>query len=245
MIKTRNGLFANQGWGGGVFNGNVAFGSVDSSPSSVLGMGSLPPNFNIPSSCFDRPAFQQCYAVAKNEAVLQCDYCRDNPGDTDNCGGFTTHSNCVDRVANASAKVNCVPSFCQSHDPDPIKNLKFVPYQRGEPCGSPNTIKNVQFMVGTDSDGIWGPLSQNAYDTTKRVQGTTWCDMVPGCTGMGPLGFGCAGATAPQSTPQPSDLEPEKEVETGEKKGSGVLFLAVGGLVALLAATVYFGKDSK
>ena len=36
IVKTRNGLFSNAGYGGGVFNLNTAFGSVDTAPQSQV-----------------------------------------------------------------------------------------------------------------------------------------------------------------------------------------------------------------
>jgi hypothetical protein len=39
QVDTRNGLFANEGWGGGVFNYNVAFGSVDATPRHFSSLG--------------------------------------------------------------------------------------------------------------------------------------------------------------------------------------------------------------
>lgn len=36
-VNTRNGLFVNKGWGGGVFNYNTAFGGVRSNPCSMSG----------------------------------------------------------------------------------------------------------------------------------------------------------------------------------------------------------------
>lgn len=37
-VNTRNGVFANEGWGGGVFNGNTAFGSAEGA-SGIRGLG--------------------------------------------------------------------------------------------------------------------------------------------------------------------------------------------------------------
>lgn len=37
QVNTRNGLFANEGWGGGVFNYNTAFGATESAASPVRG----------------------------------------------------------------------------------------------------------------------------------------------------------------------------------------------------------------
>ena len=175
MIKTRNGLFANQGWGGGVFNYNVAFGSV--------------------------------------------------PDDVQGIAGFSLGA---------------------------AKDLTFTPYNTGQPCGSPNTIKNVQFKIGTETDGIWGPLSQKAYNTLKSAQGTEWCDIVPKCSGVGPLGFGCSAVAAPQPAPQPA---PSTPVEAGEDededspeagtKSNTTLAVVVLGLVGLLGATIYLGRNTK
>lgn len=45
QADTRNGVFANEGWGGGVFNYNTAFGGVDGSPSGVGGLGADDPRY--------------------------------------------------------------------------------------------------------------------------------------------------------------------------------------------------------
>jgi hypothetical protein len=41
QVDTRNGLFANEGWGGGVFNYNVSFGSVENPSGVGLGQDEL------------------------------------------------------------------------------------------------------------------------------------------------------------------------------------------------------------
>lgn len=38
IVNTRNGLFSNAGYGGGLFNGNVAFGAVESTATQALEM---------------------------------------------------------------------------------------------------------------------------------------------------------------------------------------------------------------
>lgn len=41
QANTRNGVFANEGWGGGVFNYNTAFGGLDGTPGGVQGLGAV------------------------------------------------------------------------------------------------------------------------------------------------------------------------------------------------------------
>src|SRR5690606_29733151 len=72
------------------------------------------------------------------------------------------------------------------------------------------------------------------------IQGTTYCELVPGCTGNTPLGAPCGGAvtvrttTAPPPAPVPEpapELEPEREGSQDASRGG----LMVAGLAALLA----------
>lgn len=257
-VKTRNGTFSNQGYGGGVFNYNTAFGSYDPDTpgniSGLIGIGALPANRAIPHQCWEKPGFKDCHAVAWREARDQCEYCAQNPQDEANCGGYTSLQNCIDRVSNNHAWNNCVATFCPAQDPamqDVLKNLKFTEYQKGDPCSSPNTIKNVQFVVGTESDGRWGKLSQEAYDTFVRVQGTTYCELVPGCTGDTPVGGTCGAQdtepkpilppVAPPVAPQPPVVE-EKEVPVRATQSNMGVFFVAGGLLALAATVAVLGK---
>ncbi len=81
-VKTRNGSFANQGHGGGLFNGNVAFGAYESSSSPISGLGEIPATVKkIPEHCAQSKAYTDCFNVAWSEATLMCDYCRENPSD--------------------------------------------------------------------------------------------------------------------------------------------------------------------
>lgn len=258
LVKTRNGLFANEGWGGGMFNYNTAFGSTSPdtpqgigglSPNIGLqGLGALPANRNIPFQCWERPGFKDCHAVAYDEGKSYCAYCAENPDDTALCGGFSTMDDCIERVVNDMAWKNCVASFCPQQDPGMREiDLNFTEYQSGDPCSSSNTIKNVQFVSGTKTDGIWGPNSQAAYETLVRVQGTTYCDLVPGCTGPTPVGGACA-AGSPEPVPvsppgtQPPPLPPP-ELEEEEPQGpkvqlsKGSVFL-IAGVLAVMAGTV-------
>ena len=251
-VKTRNGLFANEGYGGGVFNYNTAFGSVPDTPQSIGflqmpqgAVGGLPTMTKIPEHCKDSPAFvKEEKFIRQGEAKLKCDYCATPEGRADDfhCGGYTTHWDCMERVVNDylwnwSGAVN---KFCpkdQSNVPRPLKP--------GEPCNSDIAIRNVQHMVGTEADGNWGPLSQKAYDIAKSQNGNTWCDYVPGCSGPNPFGTICTQAQPPQQTPVP-DPEGEEEVEVEEtKKGSGMLFLLAGGLLVLAGTVAVMGKNNK
>jgi hypothetical protein len=93
-------------------------------------------------------------------------------------------------------------------------------------------------MVGAKPDGIWGPLSQKAYDTNKAVFGSSYCDLVPGCTGISPVGPGCDDtpavvipkpAPAPGPAPVPSEpLEREGSSTMGLLIGASLLTAAVG-----------------
>lgn len=254
-VKTRNGLFANEGHGGGVFNYNTAFGSY--SPDEAQGipgiqsyrdgsLGALPANKPIPSNCTSK-GFKDCYAVAKSEAQSKCAWCKDHQDDPQ-CLFFTTEADCVERVANNTAWDLCVSLYCKESNPTPT-TYSFKDYKAGDPCSSKNTIQNVQHMVGTKADGIWGPNSQSSYETQVRVQGTKYCDLVPGCTGPTPVGGNC-GAAAPvpaptNPTPQP-EPEPEDDLEIepapAHKEGNMML---IGGILLLFAGAAYAVSQGK
>jgi len=245
-VRTHNGVFTNEGHGGGVFNLNTAFGSVETNARSI---GALAVNKVLPASCWNKPGFKDCHAVAYSEAQSKCNYCAEHPEDEWNCGGFTTIANCIEREANANAWDNCVSTFCPSESPTMKDiNLNFTEYKRGEACSSENTIKNVQFVSGTKTDGKWGPLSQEAYETLVRVQGTKYCDLVPGCTGPLPFGGSCSSAPVPLPSPSPNPQplpEPEPEPTGTTQASMGGLMIA--GLAVLLAAgtIAYLGQGKK
>lgn len=256
-VKTRNGLFANQGYGGGVFNGNTAFGAYNHADyaqgiSGLIGVGALPANKPIPGACWSQPGFKDCHAVAWGEAKSKCDYCKENPYDTNLCGGFTTIEDCIERSTNRMVWDNCMSLYCRQQDPSVTYDVGFTEYKKGDPCSSANTIKNVQYKSGTKADGKWGPNSQSAYDTMVRVQGTTYCELVPGCSGQTPMGGNCDGVTVPAPTtttppPPPPVIEPEIDVEEPEPKTQHASMLWIGGIAALAigAAMVAGGKKKR
>lgn len=242
QVKTRNGLFANEGHGGGVFNYNTAFGGLSGADTAQsIPVGALATNKSLPGKCWDRPGFKDCHALAYSEAQKKCGYCAENQDDP-MCFGFTTLADCQERETNAMAWDNCVSSFCPSESPtmQDVK-LDFVPYKSGDPCNSANSIKNVQFVSGAKSDGIWGPLSQSAYDNLVRIQGTTYCELLPGCSGKTPMGGSCGGGSAVTPTPVNTLPQPDLEDEEPEELPDGAQHASMGGLMiaglaALLAA---------
>lgn len=262
LVKTRNGLFANEGHGGGVFNYNTAFGSAPEDDSRTIeglvnpniglrGLGNLPVNRNIPFQCWERPGFKDCHAVAYDEGRDLCAYCAQNPEDEHLCGGFTSMEDCVERVVNDMSWKNCVASFCPQQDPGMREiDLNFTEYSEGDPCSSSNTIKNVQFVAGTKTDGIWGPLSDEAYETLVRVQGTTYCELVPGCIGPTPYGGTCAAATpgpVPVSPPSPQPESPplEEDIPEEVQMTKGSVFLIAGVLAAVAGTVAILGSKKK
>lgn len=254
-VKTRNGLFANQGHGGGVFNLNTAFGGLGADTShDVSGLGALSANKTLPGKCWDKPGFKDCHALAYSEAQKKCGYCAEHQDDP-MCFGYTSMADCQERETNAMAWDNCVSSFCPSESPIMQNvNLGFSEYKKGDPCGSSNTIKNVQFVSGAKPDGIWGELSQRAYDNLVRIQGTTYCELVPGCTGNTPMGTGCGGGSVETqpvpvtpAPPRPPAPEPEPEPEETGSTQASMGGLLVGGLALLLVAgtVAYLGQGKK
>lgn len=252
-VKTRNGLFANEGYGGGVFNGNTAFGAysadVAQGISGLIGVGALPANKPLPGACWSQPGFKDCHAVAWSESRSKCEYCKENPLDTNLCGGFTTVEDCIERSTNRMVWDNCMSLYCRQHDPSVTYDVGFKEYKKGDPCNSPNTIKNVQYKSGTKADGIWGPNSQSAYETMVRVQGTTYCELVPGCSGQMPMGGNCGSSTVPAPITQPPVIEPdepEPEVEEPEPTGTQhASMLWIGGIAALAIGVAMVAGNKK
>lgn len=262
QVRTRNGLFANEGYGGGVFNYNTAFGSVDT-PQAIGGLvqmprrsvGSLPTMTVIPEHCWDSPGFvKEEKFIRSGEAKLKCDYCASPEGQADDftCGGYTTHWDCMERVVNDylwnwSGAVN---KFCP-------KDMSHVPraLTAGEACDSDIAIRNVQYKVGTDPDGDWGPLSQEAYDIAREQNGNTWCDYVPGCAGASPFGEVCGQiqldqqpvpVPIPTPVPQPTEPEPVTPAPVEEtKKGSGTVLLLGLGMLGLAGVIAVMGSKNK
>jgi len=240
-IDTQNGLFANSGHGGGVFNLNTAFGSTDT-PSQVA-IGALPVMTIIPEHCRDSPGFRkEEQFIRQGEAKLKCDYCATPEGRADEytCGGYTTHSDCMERVVrdylwNWSGAVN---KFCP-------KDRSNIPREvtSSDPCDSDIAIKNVQYKVGADPDGDWGPLSQEAYDLAKSQNGNTWCDYVPGCQGKDIWGNECGSAESPTPVPVPAPQKPTEPptgpVPVPKAKTTQASVVAIGGVLALLGVTIY------
>lgn len=258
-VNTRNGLFANEGYGGGVFNYNTAFGGYDT-PQAIgalqgpprHSLGGLPTMTVIPPNCADSPAFKKEEQFIRNgEAKLKCDYCATSAGQADDftCGGYTTHSNCMARVVNDylwnwSGAVN---KFCPKDGSNVPRALTA-----GEACNSDIAIKNVQYKVGTNPDGAWGTLSQQAYDIAKSQNGNTWCDYVPGCAGPNPFGITCAQAqVVPSPTPVPNAPAPAPEEPPlvtptpNSSKNSGVVILMALGLLGLAGAVAVMGSKKK
>lgn len=236
-VNTQNGLFANQGHGGGLFNGNVAFGSADS-PNQVP-LGALPVMTKIPDHCEDSIPFKnEERFIRQGEAKLKCEYCATPEGRADEftCGGYTTHWDCMERVVNDylwnwSGAVN---TFC----PKDMSNIPR-PVTADDACDSDIAIRNVQHMVGAFVDGNWGPDSQDAYDIREEQNGNTWCDYIPNCQGRDIWGNDCRGAApAPTTTHVPPTPE-EPEIELPEPKRQDASVLVIGGVIALLGATVY------
>jgi hypothetical protein len=162
----------------------------------------------IPSVCSPwTTPFKNCVNTALQEAQnAGYYYCRDNI-DTSKCPGAGTDAgfnDFVNQYENMLVWQNCIPSYCPQGDPSVAKLVSYTPYKSGDPCISSNTIKNVQWQVGTDTDGKWGPLSQAALNATYSAHGTTFCDIVPGCTGPMPTGVTCPKPPTPPAAAPPA-----------------------------------------
>ena len=106
QVDTRNGIFANEGYGGGVFNLNVAFGAYGRSyEQAAAGVGRALGQIDIPPACWEDPDFNTCYAFCEEQATIQCD-------DPIVEGAFPSRSECLRKLTEECGFYDCVGRHC-------------------------------------------------------------------------------------------------------------------------------------
>lgn len=245
-VRTRNGLFANEGHGGGVFNGNTAFGGYgEASARPVMGT-SLGRSLDNEDDAYPYNKFSMATQVLQSQINEQL---RLPPMPPDMCpivvDGFLAGDTCGALEFLFWDK----PSACDENKDKwraPKRgNCPFIGYQTGDPCAAPNTIKTVQQYLGAKPDGVWGPTSQKLLEAS----GKSYCSIVPSCADPLPPGVTCPGyesqpITVPDLAPAPV-IVPEPEPEETKPKQMNMGALVVGGLLAAAAVAVFMKKGKK
>lgn len=194
----------------------------------------------IPGSCWDRPGFKACHTKQWEKARADCG----STGAQDFSGNM---GKCIEVMTDAYAFNDCVPQLCPN---EPLKSgpVQVGPvFASGDPCGSTNTVRFVQSVVGTTVDGKWGPKSNTAYLAYKAKTGQDWYAIAKGCTGTGPYPRSAAPAqppvkTAPTKPKPPTELPPPAPPV---KKVSTARMLAGVGIVTALGVGGYYYGTKK
>lgn len=185
----------------------------------------------IPGRCWDKPGFKACHAKEWKQAEVDCK----KTGAVDFDGNI---SKCIEVMTDAGAFDNCIPELCPEEKPRGTVQVGPV-YAEGDDCGSDNTIKFVQFVVGTPVDGKWGKNSQAAYDKYKKKTGDDYYDIALNCKGTGPVARKVAVVTPPpKEEPPPVVVAPKQQV-------SKAAVLAGVGIVGALAIGGYYYGQKK
>jgi len=121
QVDTRGGIFAEEGYGGGVFNQNVAFGGVgrtcETAPS---GLGQFVVDF--PQRCWENDAFRDCYYQYVGYAGSDCN-------DPSVVEMYTDREDCVRDLAQYDVWQHCVTEYCTASGQQPPQSVpKYEPY---------------------------------------------------------------------------------------------------------------------
>lgn len=121
QVNTRDGIFAPEGYGGGVFNGNVAFGAYGNvRECSTRGLGQFV--IDVPPQCFDNDAFRDCYYQYLGYAQSEC---ADLGLVRDMYGGNVM--DCIRDLVQVDVWSRCVPQHCPGQAASPGVP-KYEPY---------------------------------------------------------------------------------------------------------------------
>lgn len=205
----------------GVLGGNTL--GLAALPLSALGASV------IPGRCWDKPGFKACHAEIWRQA-------RDDCQKTGAVDFDSNMSKCIEVMTDAAAFDTCIPELCPEEKPRGTVQVGPI-YADGDPCGDDNTIKFVQWVVGTPVDGKWGPNSQKAYERYFAETGKTYYDIATGCKGLGPVPRPVTKAVAPPVVEPPKVAAPQKP---GVSKGA--LLAGVGIAGALAIGGYYYGQ---
>jgi hypothetical protein len=248
QVNTRNGIFANEGYGGGVFNLNVGFGSYggQTREGAPTGLGQT----HIPWTCWDEPGFKDCHAQCWREGYEQCT----NNVDPDAFLGGKEE--CIQVLTEQCAVRDCVPDYCEHA---PAASTPYMPPVdpdfEGIPCLDETTIKYVQSVIGTYVDGIWGPNSQRKYDAHVDDTGQTYRDIAAGCVGDLPFAEAAPPTPGPviPTCPAGTRYDPNAgecvafELPKPKPQKMSMAWMAIGGLAlaAIVGGAVYAAKGKK
>lgn len=201
----------------GILGGN----SLGRQRGSMRGLGAS----TIPGTCWDKPGFKTCHAQQWDQARDDC-----NATGAVDFGGNV--SKCIEVMTDAYVYNNCMEKYCPKEPllSQPVK--VGAVYASGDPCGSKNTIRFVQAVVGTDDDGKWGTNSDKAYQKYLASTGKDWYAIVPGCTGTGPYPRQVVTVVeppppVPEQIPPPAVVAPAK-VSKAALMGGIALVSAIG-----------------
>jgi hypothetical protein len=174
QVNTRDGIFANQGYGGGLFNLNVGFGAADEGRPGPLraqrdgSLGAL--MLDIPPDCFDEWAFRDCFEQYQGYAH---ETCADSDVLQNVYGG--DHDWCMQDNISYDGWGRCVTAHCGSGEEVPQAVGPYEPYPW---LAYSQQTKLLQQDVNTELgnrgcallevDGVLGPNTCGAAQTTQR-----------------------------------------------------------------------------
>jgi hypothetical protein len=189
QVNTRNGIFANEGYGGGLFNMNVQFGGIDETRSSGLGTLML----DIPQDCFDEWGFRDCFAQYQGYAQETC-------ADPDVLDGVYGGDQdwCIQDNLSYDGWNRCVTQYCGSGEEVPQAVAPYEPYPW---LAYSDQTKLLQQDVNHElaergceliaEDGILGPNTCGAARTTERSVPSTCREFTEFDCEEGPLDETC------------------------------------------------------
>lgn len=198
-----------------------------------MGLGAVPMRglgaSVIPGRCWDKAGFKACHANEWRQAEADCK----KTGAVDFDGNI---SKCIEIMTDAGTFDNCIPELCPEERPRGSVQVGPV-YGEGDDCGSQNTIKFVQFVVGTAVDGKWGKNSQAAYEDYLAETGDDYYAIATNCKGTGPVPRKVALVQPPKEVvPPPVIVEPKPQVS------KAALLAGVGIAGALAVGGYYYGQ---
>lgn len=214
----------------GILNGNT-LARRQRRPVGALGAST------IPGRCWDQPGFKDCHAKQWSAARADC-----AATGAPDFGG--DQGKCIEVMTDAYAFNNCM-GLCP--DAPLVSNpVQVGPiFSSGDPCGSPNTIKFVQWVVGASPiDGKWGTNSKSKYEMYKAKTGQDWYAIAKGCVGEGPYPrevVTVVPTPAPAPVPVP-ELPPVLEPLPKPGVSKAALGVGVGIFSALAIGTYYYGQ---
>lgn len=183
----------------------------------------------IPGRCWDKPGFKACHAKLWKQSQAEC--AADGAPDFDGNVG-----KCIEVMTDSYAFVECIPQLCPEEKPRGTVQVGPI-FASGDDCNSANTIKFVQWVVGTPVDGKWGKDSRTAYDKYNAETGKDYYAVAQGCVGTGPVA-----RPVTIVAPPPVVIPEAFPVAPTPKVSKAAVFAGVGILAALGTAGYYYGQ---